>query len=288
MFNNLKKEKLLVISNISVMTLTFLILGLFVSIVALSQTALRNLEKQAQVTLFFKDDFPEPNILELKTKLETDERVSTVKYVSKEDAFALFTELNKDDPILLESISASILPASLEIRTRKLDELPILAEELSAIDGVEEVKYFKDVIEAFRFWSGIAYTVGFTMVAAFILISFAVVMITLRLTINSKGTELEILKLVGASNEYVKKPLIRQSVTFGIVSALIASAILFLISLILQLTGAFTGKIALGFLPDVLISTTVFTLLLSFVLLASGFTLGYFGSITAIRKYLNY
>ncbi len=288
MFNNLKKEKLLIISNISVMTVTFLVLGLFISVVALSQTALRNLEKQAQVTLFFKDDFPEPNVLALKNTLEADDRVFSVKYVSKEDALALFTELNKDDPILLESISASILPASLEIRTKKLDELPVLAEELRLIDGVEEVKYFKDVIETFRFWSKIAYTIGFSMVAVLILISFAVVMITLRLTINSKGTELEILKLVGASNDYVKKPLIKQSVTFGIVSALIASAILMLISLILQLTGAFTGKIELGFLPDVLISMTIFTILLSFVLIASGFTLGYLGSITAIRKYLNY
>jgi cell division transport system permease protein len=288
MIKNLKREKLLVASNIAVMTITFLMLGAFISLVAFTQTGLRTLEKQAQITIFFKDEFVEDQILELQKELEVDERISSTNYVSKEDAFKIFTELNKDDPLLLESISASILPASLEIRTENIDDLAVFSEDLSKLDGVEEVKFFKDVIESFKKWSRIAYTVGFLVVALFIIISFSVVMVTLRITIDSRGKEIEIMKLVGASNAYVKKPLIQQGVFFGLSSALIASIILILISVIIQLSGVFGGYVEFVFLPDFLINLTVFSMAVSFLLVVLGIALGYFGSLAAIKKYLKY
>ena len=109
----LKRERLLVITNVLVITLTFLIIGSFITIFALTQTVLRRLEDQAQITVFFKDDFPEKNILSMQNTLKKDERVLEVTYVSKEAAFKIFTDLNKNEPVLLESLTASILPASL-------------------------------------------------------------------------------------------------------------------------------------------------------------------------------
>lgn len=288
MLKNFKREKLLIMSNIAVMTITFLVLGCFVLVIALSQTVIRNLEKQAQITVFFKDDFTENNILELKAEIEADERVAEVRYISKQDAYEIFSQLNQDEPLLLESADASILPASIEVRTKTLENLPTLTEELSKVDGVEEVKFFKDVVERFKEGSRIAYAVGIALVSIFMLISFAIIIITLRLTITSRGKELEILKLVGASNDYVKKPLIKQGVFFGLTSGLLASTILIITSLIVQLSGLYSSGFEFSFLPEILINVTVFTILLSFVLIASGITLGYLGSVAAIRRYLRY
>jgi cell division transport system permease protein len=284
----LKRDSLLVTSNIAVMTITFLVLGIFISAIAFSQTALRMLEKQAQVTIFFKDDFPEENILALKSNIDADARTLDVRYVSKEDAFLIFTEINKNDEILLESVSASILPASIEVSAKYIDELPVLAQEYGEIDGVEEVRFFNDVISRFRHWSNIAYVAGFSLVAVFLIISFSVISITLRITIAAKGKELEILKLVGASDTYVKKPLIHQGLFFGLTSSLIASSILILTSIIVQLSGTFSGSIEFAFLPEFALNLIVFSLTLSFVLIVSGAALGYFGSVAAIKKYLEY
>ena len=66
---NVRREKLLSISNILVLTITFLLLGLFINVVVLSQTALRHLDRQAQVTVFFRDDFAEDRIMNLKNQL---------------------------------------------------------------------------------------------------------------------------------------------------------------------------------------------------------------------------
>ena len=73
--NNIKRERLLSITNIFVMTMTFFILGIFITVIVISQSILRTLEQQAQVTIFFKDDFSEDRILELKGQLSGDGRI---------------------------------------------------------------------------------------------------------------------------------------------------------------------------------------------------------------------
>jgi cell division transport system permease protein len=288
LFINIKREKLLSLSNVFVMTLTFILLGLFIQLVVFSQTALRSLEQQAQVTIFFEDAYTEENILKYKDQLEADERIYEVAYVSKEQAFEIFIDLNRDEPILLESISANILPASLEIKTKDISDLSALAIEFTAKEGVEEVRFFEDVVERFRYWSNIIYIVGFSLVAIFFVISYAVVIVTLRTTIHSRGVEWEILKLVGASDYYVKAPLVYQGVFFGSLSALIAGVVLMLFSLSTNFLGFFPDGISIAFLTDLTISNLAFSLLLSLVLVLSGAALGYIGSLTAIKKYLRY
>ena len=285
--STIKKEKLLSISNLLAMTVTFIVLGLFIEVIIYSQTALKMLEQQAQITVFFKDDVPEERIMELRTQFQGDVRILDVNYVSKEDAFEIFKEINKDEPVLLESLSANILPASLEVKSKNLSSLDELAEEYQVIDGVEEVKYFEDVIERFRYWSSVIYVVGIVTLFTLFVISYSVIIVTLRTTINNKGIELEILKLVGATDRYVKKPLMYQGIFFGGLSALIASLFLILGSVFTRLLGVFGADPDI-YLASLKMDSLVFSVLLSVVLLLSGILLGYLGSLTAVKKYLKY
>ena len=285
---SIKREKFLSLSTLIIMTITFTVLGFFLSLIVFSQTAVKYLENQAQITIFFKDDFFEKNILSLKEKYEKDKTISNVNYVSKEQALKIFTDLNKNEPILLESISANILPASLEIRAKRLSSLSALATKFEKQDGVEEVRYFKDVIENFRFWSNLYHLIGLGLVLIFATISFSVVIALIRMTINSKGEELEILKLVGATDVYVKRPFIFQAVFFGLVSSVLS----FIISVvwILSLVGSrFFGDIKTVFiLPVVEVNIFVYLIILGVILVLSGALLGYFGSLTAVKKYLKF
>ncbi len=286
--NNIKREKLLSITNVSIMTLTFLILGIFITVIAVSQSILRTLEQQAQVTIFFKDDFTEDKILALKDQLSGDERIFNINFVSKEDAYNIFREINKDDPILLESVTSSILPASLEVRAKDLGDLPKLAEEFNQFDGVEEVRFFSDVIGRFKKFSTIAYTAGFVLVFVFFVISYSVVIATLRTTIHSKGTELEVMKLVGATNAYVKMPLIYQGIFYGFVASFVSGALLVFVINIMVHFRAVPVSIGLGFLPNFSISSLLFSFILWFVLILSGALLGFLGSFFAVKRYLKY
>lgn len=288
LFNNLKRERLLSLSNVFMMTFTFLILGIFISVIVISQTILKNLEQQAQVTIFFKDEFGENKILDVEKRLTADGRILDVTYISKERAYDIFAELNKDDPLLLESANSSILPASLDIRAKNISDLPKLAEEFGNLEGVEEVRFFEDVINNFRNFSTIAYIVGFTLVVVFLVISYSVVISTLRMTINSKGTELEIMKLVGATDSYVRIPLIYQGVFYGLISALISGVILFAAILLLGHFGIIPTSLGLGFLPNVALSHILYSALLLLTLIISGILLGFLGSVLAVKRYLKY
>jgi len=288
LMGHIKKDKLLSASNLIVMTVTFLLLGVFISVVVYSQTALKYLEEQAQITIFFKDEFTEDKIFVYKTKFENDKRILSAKYVSKEDALRIFKEMNKDEPILLESISASILPASLEIKAKNISDLKVLTEEYKKMDGVEDVSFFEDVIQKFSSWSKTIYIVGFLLVITFLVVSYSVIIATLKASINSKGQELEIMKLVGASDDYVKKPFLYQGVFFGLVSSLIASFVVFLLNLGVDKLSIFSKGLSLGFIPGFYINPLVFSLILCFILLLSGFLLGFLGSTTAIKRYLKY
>jgi cell division transport system permease protein len=285
---NVKRERLLSVTNIFTMTMTFLILGIFITVIVISQSILRTLEQQAQVTIFFKDDFTEDRILELENNLSQDPRIHSINYVSKEDAYKIFTEINKDDPALLESVTSSILPASLEIRANDISDLPKLADEFNKLDGVEEVRFFADVISRFRQVSTIAYIVGFVLVFVFLVISYSVILSTLRTTINSKGTEFEIMKLVGATNKFVKSPLIYQGMFYGLVSSFFSGAFLVVIIALLNYFKFIPGSLGLGFLPNFSFSSLAYSLVLWLLLIISGLAVGFFGSSHAVKKYLKY
>lgn len=287
-FENIRKEKFLSFSNMFIMIITFLFLGVFIMVVAVSQTAIRSLESQAQVTVFFKDDFAENNIIALRDRYINDKRIDTMNYVSKADAFKIFSEINKDEPVLLESISVGILPASLEIRTKNIKDLTAIQNEFSSIDGVEDIRFFKDVVERFKFWSNIIYVGGFLIIATFVFISYSIILYTLKSTISAKGPELAVLKLVGASDQYVKKPFLYEGVLFGMLSALISGFILILIAVLLNYSGYFTKGIMLGLLYGFNINPVIFAVLVTFLLMLFGVILGYFGSSNAIKKYLKY
>ena len=285
---NIKRERFMTVASTLIMTVTFLILGIFVMIVALSQSSIKTLEDQAQLTVFFKDDFTPQSILDLKKSLEADRRVSWVSYVSKEDAFKIFTALYKNQPSFLNSISKEVLPASIQIRTKNISDLSPIANELGKKDGVEEIKFFKDVLDRFRSWSNAVYTIGILLVLLFLLVSYAVIVITLRITISAKGSELEVLKLVGASDGYVKAPLIFQGVFFGAVSALASGLLLFAVVLVARASHLLPDKLGLAIVPGIKVDMLLFSFLLSLGLVLSGVFLGYLGSYTAVKKYLKY
>lgn len=281
-----EREKFLVISNLSIITVTFIVLSIFITVVIGMQTAINSLENQAQVTLFFKDEFSEESITSLKQEIETDARVMQVSYVSKKDAYEIFKNLNQDEPILLEAASEDVFPASLEIRTKELVSLSELASEYENRDGIEEIKFFEDVVEEFRFWRNVVYIVGLVVGLIFLFLSFAIVMATLRISIGAKSEEIEIMKLVGASDDYIEKPFVLQGISFGLLSTIITSLIVIIAFAVAYLTGLIGGNLQFVLVPGVKVAFWIFPIVLIVLLSAFGFGLGYFGSRTAVKRYL--
>ena len=229
----LRREPWLAIASIAIITLTLLSLNLFVFFTASSQIVLKYLEGKAQINIYFLDTQSSDQILATKTKLEQDARILEVKFVSKDDALKIFTEQNKEEPALLESVQSNPLPASLEVKAKDIKNLSTLSEEFAKFEGVDRVKFFRDVVDSFRKWSTILKISGFVLLFVLGLISVLMILITIGITINSKGIEVEIMKLVGATDKYVKFPLILQGVFYGVAASFIAGILISFVIILL-------------------------------------------------------
>ena len=238
-------------------------------------------ESRALVTAFFKDTATEAQIFSLRDELQQRSGVKEVVYTSKDEAFAIYSEQFKDKPELLEGIPTNVLPASLDVRTESLDDLPGVAEFFKGNDLVEEVAFYQDVVERFKNLVNAARMALLALVLLFAGISMVMVLITVGLIIHSMEEEIEIMSLLGATKTYVRLPFIIQGAIYGLIAAVISGGILTLaIPSVFPFIRSFFANVPLTD-PSILFQVS----LVGLEALA-GIFIGAFGSWLAVNRYL--
>lgn len=207
---------------IFVMTLTFFVGASFSVILLGAHIVLNYFESKPQVTAFLKDDATPTQINEVKEILNATGQVAKLKYVSKEEALSIYREQNKNEPILLEFVTSSILPASLEVSTIDVRFLPTVADILSKEKIVEEVIFQKDIVQTLTRWTNAIRNTGLVVTGSLLIVSFVIMLIILGFSISSFKDEIEIMRLVGASSWYIRNPFIFEGVFYGLVSSALA------------------------------------------------------------------
>jgi len=186
-------------------------------------------ETRPQVTVYFQSNASESEIGKIRQELIDSGKTLSVKYVSQTDAFKTYKELNKDNPLLLEMVTADILPASLEINTKKPVYLPQIAEFLQKKAGVNEVVFQKIIIDRLVQLTALIKTISLTF---FIFLTITTMIILFTIThfkVALRKDEIELLRLLGASNNFIRWPFFQESLIFAFFSA--TSAFLFFIGL---------------------------------------------------------
>lgn len=283
-----RRNLFLTAASVAVMTLTFFVTATFVGAAAGADSAVKYLESKAQITVFFKNDAPPEKIMAIKDNLEAGGTTIEVKYISQEEALKIYYGQHKDEPTLLESVTASIFPPSLEIRGRQLSDLPQLAKDLENKEGVEEVVFFKEVVDTFLRWTQTTRLFGLILISILTLISVLITLITIGMTIYTRVEEIEVMRLVGATAWYIRLPFLFQGALYGLISAGL-SGILFLVAapLVTPYFYRLMGVSSLGTVSFPL-SDPVFLAEIVAGQLFFGVFLGIAGSAAAIRKYLRF
>lgn len=213
---------------IFIMMLTFLAISVFSFIVFGSSVIINYFESKPQVTAFFKDEAKQENIDQLRASIEQTGKAASVKYVSKKEALQIYKEQNKNDPLLLDLVTEDILPASLEISTSKIDDLGAVSDTLKTSPYVSEVIYQKDVISTLSAWTNGIRIVGIVLIGLLSLVSVFVMMTVIGFKVSQKKEEIEIMRLLSATNWYIRWPFIFEGIAYGVVGTvvgwLIASA----------------------------------------------------------------
>lgn len=263
------------------MTLTFFVAAIFFLAAMGFQSVLQEFEKQPQITAFFADSKSAEDIRLLDEKLKSTGKVERTVFVSKEEAYKTYQEQNKNDPLLLEMVTADILPASLEISAKDPNHLQELASIVDKEEGIEDIIYQKDVIDTLLAWTRGIRIVGVGLVGILLLVSLLVLLTVISMKIALKREEIEIMRLLGASSWYIRWPFIFEGGTYGFIAALIAWGASFLTLLWVNpyLHSFIAGMAAFSFPP-------VFMVLLLGGMIVGGFLLGALGSLIAISRYL--
>jgi cell division transport system permease protein len=257
MWRNIRRAPYQALAAILLLTLTIFV-GQLTSLLTFGLEEILNyFETRPQVTAFFTDEVAESNILALKQELEKQEYVSKVVYVSKQDAYEFYKQQNKDDPLLLEMVTPDILPPSIEVSARSADDLPTIKSELEKVEGVDEVVYHSDVIDALTRWTTGIRLGGLILVGILALLSILVMTIVISMKVAAKRDEIATIKLLGATPFFIHGPFIFEGAFYGFISSTLAW--LFTTILLLYSTPAlvdFLGEIPLlplSFMPILLV-----------------------------------
>lgn len=280
-WQHIRRSPYQALAAVMIMSLTFFTISLFTYLFYSSFIILKYFESRPQIIAFFKEEIKKDDLLNLKRKLEKTGKVANLKYVSKEEALAIYRELNKNDPILLEMVTANILPDSLEVSAKDPEYLSELAEILKKEKNVDKVSFPEDVINVILSFTKTIETVGTFLIAFLALNSLLVVFTIISMKISLRKEEIEILRLIGASRNYIRQPFILEGVFYGLISALLGSGICSLLVFILipNIAPLFSGIPLFPFSPYLYGSVILGSLIL-------GLILGVFSSLIAVLRYL--
>jgi len=276
-------------ATVLIMTVTLIIwLSLFLSNVVLTKV-LGVLEEKVDISAYFSLDAKEGDILAVKSQLENLKEVSNVEYISSQRALEIFKKRHADNEILITSVSeldSNPLEASLNILAKDSSQYGGIVSFLGGDkyqDLISKINYTENKVAIDRLSNIIKVMRESGLLASLIFgfIAFLVAFNTVRLAIYSSREEVTVMKLVGASNRFVRGPFIVEGALHGI----LASAFSFMV----VIPGiSFLGPKLFDFLPEVNLvsyfSGNFWALLIFQTIL--GVALGVFSSWVAVRKYL--
>lgn len=274
---------------VSILTLALLIISVILVLSISANLGLKFIQDKIDIRVYFKSDVEETRIMAFRSEIQKYKEVKSADYVSKNKALDDFKAANAGKPDILKAIDAvdeNPLLASVNIKAVNPEQYDIITksvENSTFKDDIASINYqqYKLVID--RFNSTIK-TIRKTGAFLFILFSLIAILITfnvIRMTIFNHGTEIEIMRLVGASNNFIRLPFVFEGVIYGCCAAVIAVILLFPIVKIVTpyiIGSAYVKVIEADFLRY-----------LVFIFIAQlfvGTALGIISSLLAIRRYL--
>jgi len=267
-----------------VMSISFLCLNLFLIISHGMSNFLNYFETKPEITIYLKDGLDKDTVESLQKEITNYPSIKEIKFVSKEKALQIYKEQNKDNPMLTEMVTASILPASFDVSVTDPKILEQIAQNFSAKkDQVDEIIYQKDVINQILMWTSFIRQAGITIVLTFSAISFSIIFVIIGMKITNRRDEIDISRLLGASNFYVKKPFLLEGVIYGLIGSLSG--------VIISLTLVFYSKSFINqfFSPVVFINNNPATYFnYTLISLLCGSFIGYIASWFGVKRYIRF
>jgi cell division transport system permease protein len=196
------------------------------------QAAVGVLESKVELALFLEDDARVSDVLALRAQIEADPAVSHVDYVTKDQAMARLVDIaSRQSDIQIVDISSNPLPASLEIKLQNAQEAPRIGATLRQEIGkgvVHEVVDNPSVVDKLLTITRVLSFGGVAVLAMMLVVALFVIVNTIRIAVHARRDEIEIMKLVGATDWFVRWPFILEGMLVGALGAMAALTVVVL------------------------------------------------------------
>ena len=284
------------VASILVMTVTLFTVGITIFAGVILGSGIQELRDKADVSIYFLTDAPEERILELKSSLEARAEVLSVSYVSRDEALAQFRERYKDDQLTLQALDElgdNPLQASLQIQARDIAQYETIAEfareqdvlEEGVAPSIDKISFYDEnyrtALVRLQNITDSAQRLGFIIITILILTTIAISFNTLRLAIYTSRDEIQVMRLVGAGQFYIRAPFMVEGILYGLIAGIVTLLLFYPLTWWLGATTA-------DFFGGVNVFTYYLRHFLYFagLILGTGALLGAVASFLAVRRYL--
>lgn len=214
-------------------SLSVLIFAFFYLVYTNMLNSSEKLGDDLRLIIYLEDD-PGPEMREqIRRKITNFDDVEEIIFVSRQEAYERFQEQLGSNKDVLEDIPTDFLPASVEVvplkNLRSLNQVKLFSQYLSSLPGTLKVQYGQEWVERFYYFTRLLSIVVFLSGSLLILTTIFMVSYTIRLTIFGRQAELELLKLVGATNNYIRTPFLIEGVLQGFLGSALGIFSLFLL-----------------------------------------------------------
>ena len=213
------------------MSLTFFVSSIFIILIIGGQIVLNYIEQRPEVIVFFADEATQTEIDDLTSKVRSTGLTKEIKFVSKEEALAIYRERNKDDPLLLESVTADFLPRSIDISVNRASDIKQITDLAQASEHVDKVITPENLVEQLVKWTKTIRLGGLVFVSTLLSISFLIIIMVIGMRIAIRREEVSIMSLVGATKWYIARPFFIEGALYGILGASVSVLLIYVLLL---------------------------------------------------------
>jgi cell division transport system permease protein len=223
--NNLRRNALMAVAATSTVAISLLLLGGVEILGMVVGNVTNSWEAKVEISTFLRDDASSGEIQALETEVAQMPEVKDVTYVSKAQAYEEFKETYADTPQLYEALSPDSLPASLRIALTDAQYTQEVAARIQGAAGVDEVRFGGEIIRRLLQVNTLLRTVTLVLSVILMVASAALIANTIRLGIYARREEIGIMKLVGATNWFIRIPFMLEGLVAALLGALLAAGI---------------------------------------------------------------
>lgn len=268
-------------ASISAVTVALFLVGLFLTVMINLNHIANQIENNVEVNVFIDQTATQAQQNQLKAQIEKIPEVNSVTYQSKKQGLnSLIKSMGKDGQVFASLKSQNPLPDKFIIKAKHPKQTISVANQVKDLKYVSDVRYGKKTVQNLFKVIDVARNIGIVLIIGLLFTSIFLIANTIKLTIVARKQEIEIMKLVGATNAFIRWPYFLEGVLIGVLGALLPMLVL---GVAYHLLDNYSTQYKMFF--TIIPAKTMITNL-SLLLVGIGAVIGVWGSVNSVRRFL--